>query len=120
MYQEFLSYPGFWLRESTYREQPDVNFKHQVILLLQGSDINTLVTYSTYQNYNNLMADNIRIPFIQVYQNFYLLLSLGVKVNFLNKRTCLQLLHNFYHYDAFIIWCNGVIKCTTIKLVGPP
>jgi len=59
---------GFWLKESTYREQPDVNFKHQVILILQGSDVNTLVTYSTYQNYNNLVAANLRIPFIQSYE----------------------------------------------------
>eukprot|EP00112_Aurelia_sp_Birch-Aquarium-sp1_P020268 Seg5184.1 transcript_id=Seg5184.1/GoldUCD/mRNA.D3Y31 product="Transmembrane protein 231" protein_id=Seg5184.1/GoldUCD/D3Y31 len=59
---------GFWLKESTYREQAEVNFKHQFILLLQGTDVNTLITYSTYQNYNNLMADHVRVPFIQSYE----------------------------------------------------
>ena len=67
---QLVFFSGFWLKESTYREQAEVNFKHQFILLLQGTDVNTLITYSTYQNYNNLVADHVRIPFVQVHSAY--------------------------------------------------
>ena len=57
---------GFWLKESTYREQPEVHFKHDLIVIAQGTGVDSLVTYSTFQNYNNLMGDHVRIPYIQV------------------------------------------------------
>eukprot|EP00794_Sanderia_malayensis_P019194 gene19194-21116_t len=59
---------GFWLKESSYREQPEVHFKHNVIVIVQGNDVNTLVAYSTFQNFNNLLGDKVRIPFIQSYE----------------------------------------------------
>lgn len=30
---------AFWLTESTYTQQPDVSFKHQMILMLEGSTV---------------------------------------------------------------------------------
>lgn len=59
---------GFWLKESTYREQPEVSFKHQLIVIVQGSAVNSLVAYSTYQNFNNLLGDKLRIPLIQSHE----------------------------------------------------
>lgn len=61
-----LIFTGFWLKESTYREQPEVNYKHHLILLVQGSDPGSLIGYSTYPNFNLLLGDKIRIPTIRV------------------------------------------------------
>ena len=61
----FLS-PGFWLKESTYREQAEVHFKHQFVLLLQGSSPNSMLGYSTFQNLNMLMGDKLRLPIVKV------------------------------------------------------
>lgn len=66
----FLAYNslGFWLKESTYREQPEVNYKHHLILLVQGSDPGSLIGYSTYPNFNLLLGDKIRIPTIRSFE----------------------------------------------------
>lgn len=64
----FLKYfdVGFWLKEASYKEQPEVHFKHQFILFLQGLTSESYVAYSTYQNFNNLVNDKLRIPVTKV------------------------------------------------------
>ena len=57
---------GFWLKEASYKEQPEVHFKHQFILFLQGLTSDSYVAYSTYQNFNNLVNDKLRIPVTKV------------------------------------------------------
>lgn len=57
---------GFWLKEASYKEQPEVHFKHQFILFLQGLTSDSYVAYSTYQNFNNLVNDKLRIPITKV------------------------------------------------------
>ncbi|KAK6982464.1 transmembrane protein 231 [Biomphalaria glabrata] len=55
---------GFWLREATYREQPNVAFKKEFILqvdLQSGSP----AVYSTFQQYNQLMQSYLRIPLVK-------------------------------------------------------
>ncbi|MGH0135980.1 UNVERIFIED_CONTAM: hypothetical protein FKN15_033178 [Acipenser sinensis] len=57
---------GFWLKLSTYEEQPSVRFQYQVLLIAATSTSGDYVAWSTYQNFNNLQGNNLRIPSISV------------------------------------------------------
>ncbi|CAB3989487.1 Transmembrane 231 [Paramuricea clavata] len=59
---------GFWLKEASYKEQPEVHFKHQYVVFLQGLTSDSYVAYSTYQNFNNLVNDKLRIPVTKSYE----------------------------------------------------
>ena len=64
-----LTYPshlaGFWLRQASYREQPQVTFNHQVIAELQGAD-GQLYAFSTFANLNSMYGFNLRAGQIKV------------------------------------------------------
>ncbi|XP_012946498.1 transmembrane protein 231 [Aplysia californica] len=57
---------GFWLREATYREQPTVAFKKEFILILDLQSPDSTVAYSTFQQYNQLIQSQLRIPVTKV------------------------------------------------------
>ena len=57
---------GFWLKEASYKEQPEIHFKHQFLVVLQGLTSDSFVAYSTFQNFNNLVNDKLHIPVIKV------------------------------------------------------
>lgn len=57
---------GFWLKESTFGEQPDVRFKHEILLVVQGNTPGSFLAYSTFQNFNQLLQQKLRIPLIKV------------------------------------------------------
>ncbi|GFT35014.1 transmembrane protein 231 [Nephila pilipes] len=46
---------GFWKKIDIYREQPDVSFKHQMVLLLETKSPDELIFWSTYEQLNQLM-----------------------------------------------------------------
>ncbi|XP_060073829.1 transmembrane protein 231-like [Ylistrum balloti] len=60
---------GFWIKEDYYRETPRVLFKKELILVLELDDTSnaglSYLTYSTYQRYNELQQQNLRVPVIQ-------------------------------------------------------
>lgn len=61
---------GFWLKESSYREQPDVRFKHEILLIVQGNTAGSFLAYSTFQNFNQLLQENVvRIPLIKSWES---------------------------------------------------
>ena len=66
-------YIAFWLKENTYRVQPQVAFKHELILLVEGviEGTNPLESFSyvygTYPGYNNYYKSFVRVPIIKVY-----------------------------------------------------
>ncbi|XP_065676087.1 transmembrane protein 231 isoform X2 [Hydra vulgaris] len=65
----FLAYQshGFWIKEHTYREQPEVHFKHEFVLFLQTTG--KLIGYSTIENLNTvLLGENIRFPIVRSYE----------------------------------------------------
>lgn len=64
--RNFVNVKGFWLKESSYREQPDVHYKHELLLILQGSVPGSYLAYSTFQNFNRMLQQNVRIPLIKV------------------------------------------------------
>ncbi|XP_059178805.1 transmembrane protein 231-like [Physella acuta] len=56
---------GFWLREATYREQPNIAFKKELILLLDLQNGPKTIVYSTFQQYNQLLQSQLRIPIVK-------------------------------------------------------
>ena len=66
---------GFWLKESSYREQPDVRFKHEILLIVQGNTPGSFLAYSTFQNFNQLLQQNLRIPLIKVSKTLKLIIN---------------------------------------------
>lgn len=56
---------GFWQRMDTYREQPEIHFKHDMILYLETLLPEKSLAWSTFKNFNQLLQDRVRVPFIQ-------------------------------------------------------
>ncbi len=55
---------GFWVKYSVHREQPDVRFKYQALLLARSSFGE--VTWSTFSEYNSLTRPYLNFPSITV------------------------------------------------------
>ncbi|KAG7473214.1 hypothetical protein MATL_G00093330 [Megalops atlanticus] len=53
---------GFWLKRSTYEEQPSVRFRYQILLVAATSTGGSYVAWSTFPNFNALQGGNLRIP----------------------------------------------------------
>lgn len=65
-----LPFPsGFWMKRSSYVEQPSVRFRHEVLLLLalaEGGGGGGLVGWSTFPACNRLLGDRLRLPLVSV------------------------------------------------------
>ncbi|XP_026166226.1 transmembrane protein 231 [Mastacembelus armatus] len=57
---------GFWLKRSTYEEQPVVRFQYQTLLVAATSTVGDHVAWSTYPYLNNMLGANLRIPSVSV------------------------------------------------------
>jgi len=55
----------FWLTESMYVEQPSVTFKHQMIVMLEGSTPGTDLIWSTYDQLNTMFGPKFRVAEVQ-------------------------------------------------------
>uniref|UniRef100_A0A8C0DWG4 Transmembrane protein 231 n=1 Tax=Balaenoptera musculus TaxID=9771 RepID=A0A8C0DWG4_BALMU len=54
---------GFWLKRSSYEEQPTVRFQHQVLLVaLLGPEHGGFLAWSTFPAFNRLQGDHLRVP----------------------------------------------------------
>ncbi len=65
---------GFWQRMDVYREQPEVHFKHEVLVSLEiggdsgedpQGDPQGTIGWSTYKNYNQILLNHARVPLIK-------------------------------------------------------
>ncbi|XP_071958593.1 transmembrane protein 231-like [Antedon mediterranea] len=54
---------GFWIKEGVYREQAEVNFKHELLLILETSD--SYIAWSTYEHFNVLEQSNLVVPVVK-------------------------------------------------------
>uniref|UniRef100_A0A452UG43 Transmembrane protein 231 n=1 Tax=Ursus maritimus TaxID=29073 RepID=A0A452UG43_URSMA len=60
-----LSTSGFWLKRSSYEEQPTVRFQHQVLLVaLLGPEPGGFLAWSTFPAFNRLQGDHLRVPLV--------------------------------------------------------
>ncbi|XP_035498149.1 transmembrane protein 231 [Scophthalmus maximus] len=57
---------GFWIKRSSYEEQPVVRFQYQVLLLAATSPRGDHVAWSTYPHLNNMLGSNLRVPAVSV------------------------------------------------------
>ncbi|KAM4721491.1 transmembrane protein 231 [Rhinophrynus dorsalis] len=53
---------GFWLKQSTYEEQPNVHFQYEVLLIALTSNSGSYLAWSTFQGFNSLVGDRLRLP----------------------------------------------------------
>ncbi|EPY74235.1 carbohydrate sulfotransferase 6-like protein [Camelus ferus] len=56
---------GFWLKRSSYAEQPTVRFQHQVLLVaLLGPEHGGFLAWSTFPAFNRLQGSHLRVPLV--------------------------------------------------------
>ncbi|XP_045389874.1 transmembrane protein 231 isoform X2 [Lemur catta] len=56
---------GFWLKRSSYEEQPTVRFQHQALLVaLLGPERGGVLAWSTFPAFNRLQGDRLRVPLV--------------------------------------------------------
>ncbi|XP_029951695.1 transmembrane protein 231-like [Salarias fasciatus] len=57
---------GFWIKRSTYEEQPVVRFQYQILLVAATSTEGDYLAWSTFPHLNNMLGPNLRIPTVSV------------------------------------------------------
>ncbi|XP_075017885.1 transmembrane protein 231 isoform X2 [Calonectris borealis] len=56
---------GFWLKQSSYLEQPTVQFRYEVLLVATiGPGPGSFLAWSTFPAFNRLQEDRLRVPFL--------------------------------------------------------
>lgn len=56
---------GFWQKVDVYQEQPDVHFKYALFVIMDTSRDGDYVAWSTYQNFNQLQMEHLRVPLVK-------------------------------------------------------
>ena len=59
-----LIFLGFWKKIDVYREQPDIHYEYELVLLLETDSGN--LGWSTFHGYNELMQEQARVPTLKV------------------------------------------------------
>ncbi|XP_074645446.1 transmembrane protein 231-like [Tubulanus polymorphus] len=93
---------GFWKKTDVYKEQLQVKFQHNIILFLETP--NGYLTWSTYNNFNKMQQNNLRVPLIKSREvdkngdgiNDYLSLNLQVPLADSEQIYGVKLLLTFY------------------------
>uniref|UniRef100_A0A3B4ZCU3 Transmembrane protein 231 n=1 Tax=Stegastes partitus TaxID=144197 RepID=A0A3B4ZCU3_9TELE len=57
---------GFWIKRSTYEEQPLVRFQYETLLVAATSVRGDYVAWSSFSLLNNMLGANLRIPAVSV------------------------------------------------------
>ncbi|KAK2841716.1 hypothetical protein Q5P01_011916 [Channa striata] len=57
---------GFWVKRSTYEEQPVVRFQYETLLVAATNSQGDYVAWSTYPSLNNMLGANLRTPAVSV------------------------------------------------------
>mmetsp|Transcript_5944 Transcript_5944/g.17791 ORF Transcript_5944/g.17791 Transcript_5944/m.17791 type:complete len:320 (-) Transcript_5944:75-1034(-) len=60
-----LAFDHVWLRERSYREQPLVNFTHELLVAFAGSTPTEAVGWSTRVDLEPLLPDRMRVPTVR-------------------------------------------------------
>ena len=110
---------GFWLKESTYREQPDVRFKHEILLVVQGNTPGSFLAYSTFQNFNQLLQQKLRIPLIKVSSiklNTFRLLEINIKTSAFSLNSAFLQSHGKLLFNYAGIY--GLLTKYEVKMAG--
>lgn len=63
---------GFWLKVTSYNEQPQVYFTYDTLVIMSTRDstgAHSHITWSTFHNYNQLKMQHLRIPTLLTREN---------------------------------------------------
>ncbi|XP_030044592.1 transmembrane protein 231 isoform X2 [Microcaecilia unicolor] len=61
---------GFWLKKSSYEEQPTIRFQYEVLLIVLTGSSGSYAAWSTFPSFNSLQGDNLRIPLVMKMSTF--------------------------------------------------
>nr|XP_006121390.1 transmembrane protein 231 isoform X1 [Pelodiscus sinensis] len=62
---------GLWLKQSTYMEQPTIQFRYEVLLVaMTGAEPGSFLAWSTFPTFNRLQQDQLRVPLISRMSTF--------------------------------------------------
>ncbi|XP_046989625.1 transmembrane protein 231 isoform X3 [Schistocerca americana] len=61
---------GFWIKADTYREQPDVHFKHKFIAVAESNQLDKPIICSNFWNLNSLLSDYSHCSVVKKYSAF--------------------------------------------------
>ncbi|KAM4603185.1 transmembrane protein 231 [Discoglossus pictus] len=113
---------GFWLKQSTYEEQPNVRFQYQVLLIAMNSTSGSYVAWSTFQGFNSLVGDQLRIPQVSAREedknqdgkmdqlNFKLELPLQATENVYGVQLILTFSYQLYRMSTFVMQSMAFIQ----------
>lgn len=88
----FMAYStyGFWMKESTYWEQPIIQYEHKLAILVESSS--GLLAFSTIPEFNKMAGfSNVRIPQVQSFSDDP---NLDGRMDFFNMSVTLALNDN--------------------------
>ncbi|KAM5137879.1 transmembrane protein 231 [Mantella aurantiaca] len=116
---------GFWLKRSTYEEQPNVRFQYEVLLIALNGTSGSYVAWSTFQNFNNLIGGSLRIPLVSAREedsnqdgkmdklNFRLELPLLRTENVYGVQLILTFSYQLYRMSTFVMQSMAFIQHTS-------
>ncbi|XP_055939497.1 transmembrane protein 231-like [Argiope bruennichi] len=118
---------GFWKKIDVYREQPDVSFKHQMLLLLETQSPDELIFWSTFKQLNQLMNHELllTVPLVEHREEDHnrdgkkdeLVMTIDVpllpKKKIVSVKLLLMFDYKLYLYSAFSMECAAYIQYST-------
>ncbi|XP_056381814.1 transmembrane protein 231 [Hyla sarda] len=116
---------GFWLKQSTYEEQPNVKFRYEALLIALNSNSGGYVAWSTFQAFNSLVGDRLRIPKVSVREedqnqdgkmdqlNFNLELPILAVENVYGVQLILTFSYQLYRMSTFVMQSMAFIQYTS-------
>ncbi|XP_033112048.1 transmembrane protein 231-like, partial [Anneissia japonica] len=118
---------GFWIKEAIYREQPEVHFKHELLLILETST--SYVAWSTYENFNQLEQSQLVVPVVKTREEDSNRdgkpdqLDYSIQVPLLDTQEVysvkLLLIFDYRLYVSILYIFNNVINCGLTKIAPP-
>ncbi|XP_069822253.1 transmembrane protein 231 isoform X3 [Dendropsophus ebraccatus] len=116
---------GFWLKQNTYEEQPKVNFRYEALLIALNSNTGGYIAWSTFQTFNSLVGDRLRIPQVSVREEdknqdgkmdqliFNLELPLLPVENVYGVQLILTFSYQLYRMSTFVMQSMAFIQYTS-------
>ncbi|XP_053305353.1 transmembrane protein 231 [Spea bombifrons] len=113
---------GFWLKQSTYEEQPNVRFRYEALLIAMNDLSGGYVAWSTFQEFNSLVGDRLRLPLVSAREEdknqdgkmdqlyFRLELPLQATENIYGVQLILTFSYQLYRMSTFVMQSMVLIQ----------
>ncbi|XP_044126421.1 transmembrane protein 231 [Bufo gargarizans] len=116
---------GFWLKQSSYEEQPNVRFRYEALLIALTGSSGGYVAWSTFQGFNSLVGERLRIPRVSVREedtnqdgkmdqlNFHVELPLLAVEDVYGVQLILTFSYQLYRMSTFVMQSMAFIQFTS-------